>query len=56
MIYFSVWLSVFVSGVPRGGGAAGYFDLRTPPGPHPDSVRHPDGTGCQPVSCRARGG
>lgn len=31
MIYFSV----LVSGVPRGGGAAGYFDLRTPQAPTP---------------------
>lgn len=27
-----------------------------PPSPHHDSARHPDGTDCQPVSFRGRGG
>lgn len=49
-------LSLLASVVPRGGGAAGCSDLRTPQAPHHDSARHPDGTACQLVSFRGRGG
>lgn len=50
--YLSVLLSLSVSGVPRGGGAAGCSDLRTPQAPTPTV---PDAQMGQTVSLSASG-